>query len=528
MTNFVTFFWNKKWALSLVTGVLLGLSWPPIPLPFLVFPAFVLLFRLIDLCGSAREAAYWSYLAFVIWNVITTYWLVMATTAGGIAAILANAAVMTLPVMLIYLAQKKISNHWLIALFQTAFWVSYEYLHHHWDLAWPWLAVGNAWANVPELVQYISATGYLGISFWVVLVGALTYQAIKLEHKSVGITAAVIALAFPILSFIQLQFLNLESGRSVETVVVQPNFDSYQDYGGFQTPRQALDLLIHITDSAKTDSTKLVVWPENGLHPYVASRPVNDRASNAIKPRLLAKSAQWNATIIAGTAYYEYFSQGNVPVLPRMSGSTPYLAYNSALAFQPDSTIAIYRKYNLVPIVERVPFVHFLNAIDIGGFVNWANNQGFGKGYKADQFHISSTKTPALICYDSVFPGWVRKFVTNGAGFITIITNDGWWGNTSGHEQHFAYARLRALEFRRWIVRSANNGISGIIAPDGSIKVETEYWTRTAFRYQVPVKKEMTLYARLGDWLPVTMLFLSLIGFGWIVILAYRNCRDVS
>src|SRR5699024_3395289 len=115
----------------------------------------------------------------------------------------------------------------------------------------------------------------------------------------------------------------------------------------------------------------------------------------------------------------------------------------------------------------------------------------------------------ALICYDSVYPGWVRQFVQKGAGFVSIITNDGWWGHSSGHLQHFAYARLRAIALQRWVVRSANNGISGIIAPDGSVKVQTDYWTRTAFRHEVRILHELTFYARWGDWLAILMLFIA-------------------
>lgn len=527
MKNFAETVWNTKWALSLTIGILLGLSWPPFPFPFLVFPAYFLLFRLIDLCNSAREAAYWSYPGFVAWNIITTYWMVMATVAGGIAAILANSAVMTLPVMLMYLAQKKVSHKGVVALLQTSSWISYEYLHHHWDLAWPWLATGNAWANVPELVQYISATGYLGISFWVLLVSALMYQATKIKSKKLAYGAAVVVIVFPLISLIQLQFLSVEAGETVETVVAQPNFDSYQDYGGFQTPEVSMSHLLNITDSVKTNNTELILWPENGLHPYVASRTVNDSRSNEIKSRLKATAAEWNTTIIGGAHFYEYFSGDEAPPLSRPSGSTSFLPYNAALAFQPDRTLEIYRKYNLVPIVERVPFVHFLNAIDVFGLVEWADIQGFGKGYNADQFQVGPTQVPALICYDSVFPSWARQFVTGGAGFITVITNDGWWGDTSGHEQHFAYARLRAIEFRRWVVRSANNGISGIIAPSGNIKVETEYWTTTAFRYDVPVINEQTLYARLGDWLPISMIIITGFGVLWIAY-TYKGQRKDS
>ena len=126
--------------------------------------------------------------------------------------------------------------------------------------------------------------------------------------------------------------------------------------------------------------------------------------------------------------------------------------------------------------------------------------------------------SPGLVCYDSVFPSWNRAFVRDGAQILTIITNDGWWGNSSGHLQHFAYARLRAIEFRRWVVRSANNGTSGIISPDGSVQHKTDYWTRTSFIADVPLRNDLSFYTRYGDWLSMLCFFLVLlsVGYGWV------------
>ncbi|MDZ7715562.1 MAG: apolipoprotein N-acyltransferase [Balneolaceae bacterium] len=227
--------------------------------------------------------------------------------------------------------------------------------------------------------------------------------------------------------------------------------------------------------------------------------------------------------MLGGATYFEYYSEQEKPALPMWSGQDYYLPYNSAIGFYPDSTMQIYRKYNLVPIVERVPFVHALKALDVLDLVDWQSAQGYGKGYEADQFKTNGTKTPGLVCYDSVFPSWVRAFVNNGAGFITVITNDGWWGDTSGHTQHFAYARLRALEFRRWVVRSANNGISGVIAPDGSVKVKTNYWERTGFRYEVPILTQQTFYAQYGDWLPYFLLVISFTSIGFIFYKSFNS-----
>lgn len=518
MIKSVQDFWDHKWFLSIASGLLLGLSFPPFPFPFLQFPAFVFIFRLISLCTTAKQAAYYIYPGFLIWNLIVSYWLMMASLAAGIAAILANAVLMALVVMLQFTTQKKCSSGWLIALLQTAFWVSFEYLHHHWDLSWPWLTLANGWSNWPAAVQYISVTGFWGISFWVMLTSTLFYQSMRLNKRKLKISAFVILGLFPVISLLQLPFVSTQSEEKAQVVVAQPNFDSYQPFGGLGSSQKALELLFSISNSVLTEKTDLVLWPENGIHPNLSNVNMNDVTANLSKTKLKNKAEEWKAPIVGGTGYYEFYDVADYPPLPMYSNGAPYLVYNAALGFYPNGEIEVYRKHNLVPVVERFPFVHFFDAIDVLGLVDWADIQNFGQGYQPNQFKVGSTKTPALICYDSVYPGWVRNFVLNGAGFISVITNDGWWGDTSGHRQHFAYARLRAIEFHRWVVRSANNGISGIIAPDGSIKKKTKYWTRTAFRYKVPILTDLTLYARLGDWLPIALLFVSISGLIFFII----------
>ena len=511
MNTYLRTCWNSKLLLSLIAGLLLGLSYPPFPFPFLIFPAFILIFRTIDLSSSARDAAFWTYPGFLIWNIIATYWLTLATVAGGLAAILANAAVMTIPVMLQYKFQRSRLSSGLTALLQAASWLGFEYLHHHWDLAWPWLTAGNAWANVPALVQYISITGFWGISLWILLAASLTYQALKTVHKRLGLISGGVFLALPLLSLIMLwSSSSPESATTQEVVVVQPNFDSYQPYGGFRNASEATDHLLQLSDSVRTADTQLIVWPENAIQSDISNIHTFGGTSNRTKNRLEEKADEWGTTIIGGSTYFEFYDTDQIPRLPYYNtNNRAYLPFNAALKFSPDEPMQVYRKHNLVPIVERIPYVHFLNAIDVFNWVNWNNIQGYGKGSQSNQFSVGKTQTPALICYDSVYPGWIRNYLQKDAGYLTIITNDGWWGNTSGHAQHFAYARLRAIEFGRWIVRSANNGISGIIAPDGSVKRKTAYKATTAFKYEVPVLTSQTFYTRWGDWLPQLLLLLT-------------------
>lgn len=515
MNKTLSNFWKNHWLLSMTAGILLGLSFPPFPFPFLQIPAFIFLLQVINLSDSAKQAAFYTYPGFLIWNLITTYWLMMATVPAGIAAIVANALLMSLTAMLLYLAQQKLSNIWLIAFLQTCFWVSFEYLHFQWDLAWPWLTLGYGWSYYTPFIQYISITGVMGISAWVMIVATLGYQFIKTRKRAAAYSAIALFILLPVLSLIQLSTLSLESHKKAEVVVVQPNFNSYKLYGGFDTPLESLSLLFQLSDSARTEDTDLILWPENGIYPFLSNRRNPRYIVRTIKQRIFAKAEKWNTVILGGTLYMEYFYH-KTPPLAHYRGSVPYLSYNAAVAFFPNGTTEVYRKHNLVPVVERLPFVNFFNTMDVFNLVNWSKYQGYGQGNEATVIRVDSTQVPALICYDSVYPGWIRHFIGNSTGFITIITNDGWWGDSSGHIQHFAYARLTAIQFRRWIARSANNGISGIIAPDGTVKVKTEYWTRTAFNYKIPVLNTTTIYARFGNWLPISMLVISILGLGFI------------
>ncbi len=504
---------NNNWALSLLAGLLLALSFPPVDLSFLSIPAFMLLLRLADRSDSFKQTAYYSYAGFVFWNLLTTYWLMIASGIAGVAAILANSVLMTIPLCLMRYFDKKLDKPVLISLLQTAAWVSYEYLHHNWDLAWPWLSIGNAWSDQISIIQYISITGHLGITFWVVFTAALAYQTVRYRTKTLAITTIASLLLLPSLSLIwfAIDTPELSADKTANVLVVQPNHDSYLDYGGMSGNGEVLDSLFSITSKFKTNETELIVWPENAIDRAV-------QMDNYTIKRIADSAETWETSFIVGAGVVQYYDANDAPELHHNTGNgQKYNVFNSSIFIEPSGFASRYDKANLVPIVERIPFVNFLNAIDVFGWFDWGNLAGYGKGTSPDMLETSSFITPGLVCYDSVYPGWTREFVNEGADFLTIITNDGWWGNTSGHRQHFAYARLRAIEFDRWIVRSANNGTSGIILPDGTVQYKTDYWVRTAFNARIQVKDTQTFYARFGDWLSYLCLFLTFGAWGFLL-----------
>lgn len=506
--NYLEWFWNQPWVMSVTASIFLALSFPPFNLGILQVAAFILLFRTAILAVNLRRMILTTYPAFALWNLFNTYWLIMADLAAGVAAILANALLMLIPLAIarrIYL-----SNRFTLvqaAFLAAAIWTGYEFLHHRWDLAWPWLTLGNGWSNLTMVIQYISVTGVMGISFWVVFSAALFYSYINTLSKNLLYWSFAVFLAFPVWSLGISLFHHSPEDRPVTVTVIQPNSDSYANFGGHPSLNHLIDHLLGMTSDAVTENTELILWPENALK---SNQYLNGQVSRRIADSL----SVWNTKLVTGTGYVKFYPEDEEPLITSGEHSgRKYNVYNSAFFLKPGPETETYEKGRLVPIVERFPFADFFYRIDIFGLVDWPAIAGYGLGQEATVFDLNGGKFPALICYDSVFPQWVNRFVDNGADFLTIITNDGWWGDSHGHIQHFDFARLRAIEHRMWIARSANNGISGIISPDGGVHVKTEYWTEDAFTHTIYRNDPSTIYSRFGDWLGFLLLISGIGGY---------------
>jgi apolipoprotein N-acyltransferase len=131
------------------------------------------------------------------------------------------------------------------------------------------------------------------------------------------------------------------------------------------------------------------------------------------------------------------------------------------------------------------------------GISNW----GIGKDSTVFNDEIGHSQFLAMVCYESIFPEFVASFVKRGAQYIVFITNDSWWGNTSGARQHNQYAILRSIENRRWVVRCANGGISSFIDPMGRMYDATQMYTETVISHAIEPRTVQTFYTRHGDWI---------------------------
>jgi apolipoprotein N-acyltransferase len=189
--------------------------------------------------------------------------------------------------------------------------------------------------------------------------------------------------------------------------------------------------------------------------------------------------------------------------------------YNSAVLIQPKKTLGpVHKKTILVPFAERIPYAETFRFLIEP--LKWkVGISSWGKGNDTIVYSMSLRKNKkvqfsGMICYESVYPNYVREFVKRGAEFLIIITNDSWWGNTSGAYQHAAYAALRAVETRRWVVQCANGGISMIIDPSGMSYLTTNMYTKTKFVSDVGIRSDITFYVKYGDIVAWLCLIISI------------------
>ena len=483
-----------------------------------IFIAFVPLL-LIEKYFFDRQMKYWrqkawlaNFISLLIWNVGTTFWMVFAEPYAASATFVANALLMTIPFGLHRFVKKHKGTHW--GYFSLiVFWLVFEYMHLRWDLAWPWLTLGNAFANRSWLIQWYEWTGVLGGTLWILAINVLFTEAICCkQHKKRK--AIKTALLFFIPFLISLGILGIRSWQlpapTHYVTVVQPNINPYTEkfsrQGGEANPnfiphQDQIKRHIALSKAHLHDSTVLVLWPETAMAKGYWEDKIEHYSDFDTITSMLTDYP--NIGLIAGANTYRSFTEpfpDSLTALRQFGNSTFYEAYNTAIFFKKDTPLEIYHKSKLVPLVEAIPFPSLLKSfsLDLGGLTG-AN----GKDIHRKVFSVNDRlKVAPIICYESVYGDYVTDYIKAGANLLCISTNDGWWRNTQGHRQHYSYAKLRAIECRRWVARSANTGISGFIDPLGHVKGNSMQWdTMGSSEHKIAILEGKTLYVLLGDWI---------------------------
>lgn len=491
------------------------LAWPPFYTAPLMFVAFV---PLLWMQQKAQKEAignglYWfyTYIALLVWNALTTWWIWFASPAGALMAIVLNAALMSLPWLFYHITRKTFGDKLAFPAL-VFYWLGFEYLHLNWQVSWPWLTLGNAFASVPNMVQWYQYTGFLGGSVWILVVNLLVFKLFTNYAKSTVRTLAATLLLPMGFSYIIFYSLDKTDGMReadrVNTSVIQPNIDPYKDKFGGKTPQEQLDIMLRLAEESVTPNTRLVVFPETSLTHQMDETDLHNQPAIA---QLKAFSKKYKVSILTGADTYYFFKPGEeiTPTARTTQNNIRYDAYNTALLIDTTDSIQVYHKSKLVPGVEQLPYPKIFRPLeqmfDLGG-----TSGSLGIQDNAEIFTTTdSLKLAPIICYESVFGDWVGSYVRQGANLLCIITNDGWWRNTPGYRQHLLYARLRAIEMRRNVVRSANTGISAFINYKGEIEQETDWWVEAQLNKTTSLKRELTWYAKTGDYIGKICAFLA-------------------
>lgn len=512
--------------LSVTSGVLFWLGWPPFKFPFFLFFAIVPLLAIENYCTlenyrrPGRVFFGYAYLTLFLWNILTTWWVYNATLVGAIFMVLANALLMTLPWLLYRMTKRFAGQTW--GLFSLVlYWMTFEYIHLNWDLSWPWLTLGNGFAAQYAWVQWYEYTGVFGGTLWVLLGNIALYRIFfqptgtlvqQLRWRPLLFTVGWLAL--PIIYSYIVYFNYDAQGTPIEVVALQPNIDPYTEKfvgsENFIPYEEQVDRFIAQSEQVLTPETQFLLWPESAFDGSYYEPSFAD--SKIFQKILDFKDRYPDLALVTGmTSYIIYDKDKVAPATARFREDIGYFdVFNTALFVDERNAEVFYHKSKLVPGVEILPYPQVFRVIsetifDLGGSAG-----GFGRqAERTVLYDADSVGAAPAICYESIYGDFLAEFIRNGAGLIFIITNDAWWGNTPGYVQHLQYASLRAIEFRRSIGRSANTGISAFFNQRGDILQPTEYWEPAVIRETICANEEITFYARHGDYLARTAAWLS-------------------
>ena len=508
----------KKILLVALSVILLSVGWLGLSGLTLLVALVPLLMLSSQYGSSARDfwrMAGWASLTFVLWNAATIWWVWVATPLGPITATIFSTFWNLVAFMLFHYVSKRASKALSYVLLVAA-WVATEYLYTSAEvLSFPWLTLGNGFSGDVWAVQWYEWTGVFGGSAWVLLANIAIFEALRNRSAAkIGVAAAMVVV--PVVVSLALYFGWEQSEQKIKASVIQPNVDCYVEKFAGNRDWQ-YDNLINLMHQVPSD-VKLIVMPETAI-----PETLNDDLPRSTQGMSLIEdtvdSLYSQAMAIAGATTVKYYlDEDQRTPTARRNGAFYYDVYNSAIAINPQMGGEVHHKMRLVIGVEAMPFTNFLNKfVDLGGITGQ-----LGRNNIAVPFIKEYIVGPA-ICYEGLYGECFSCFVRSGAQVMSVLSNDGWWGNTPGHKRLFDFCRLRAIETRRSIARSANTGVSGFINSRGDVLERMDWDERGVLSNEIELRQDVTLYVRYGDWIGRVCLLITFLGVMYFT--AYRIRR---
>jgi apolipoprotein N-acyltransferase len=353
------------------------------------------------------------------------------------------------------------------------FWVAAEWLRGHLFGGFPWGTIGYSQYSQLRVIQIAELAGVHGVSFELLAVNAALAGCLVLRWRGavVGLGAAAVLVAAT-LGFGSVRLAEPMATSIGRVAIIQPSIEQPLKW----EPRHTLETLgiyFALLRSVGEQHPQLIVWPETAA-------PTILRRDPALIERFRAASAEIGAPMLVGS-------------IDEIDGRFR----NTAFLITDQGIVGRYDK------IQLVPFGEFLPLSGVLGFVRgWAQFIAeLEAGSRAVVFKAPPAPFGVVICYEGIFPDLFRKFVRDGALLMVNMTNDAWFGRTSGPAQHLAMYPFRAVEHRVSIVRAANTGVSAFIAPSGMIVRRLQLFERGVMTDGVPLRTRLTVFTRIGDWL---------------------------
>jgi apolipoprotein N-acyltransferase len=461
-------------ALSLTTGLLLRLVFPNLNVRWLAAIALTPLLIALAREESARVRFLYGWLSgFVYWFTVCTWIEFVLEVHGGMGRWGGWACFVLFSVLkamhlgvFAWLAGPLLWRPYAL-LAVAALWAGLERTHGSFGFAW--LDLGNAGISMSLPLRLAPFTGVYGLSFvFAMMAAAVAMVVLRYPRKFLWpLVALGLLYALPAVP---------QDARATEkALTVQPNVDT--ELVWTEDKQRGIERQLEIISDAIP--SRLAVWPELPAPFYYYEDPVFHDEAQEI--------ARQHGYFLFGTVAY---TDNHQPM-------------NSAVLLGPHGNeIGRYDKVNLVPFGEFIP--------PLFGFVNRITQEAgdFVPGREVKVLNAGSDRLGVFICYESAFPDFVRQFARNGANVFFNLSNDAYFGHSAAREQHLLLVRMRAVENRRFIIRSTNDGITSAIDPAGRILLELPRYREVAALLPYGRVADVTAYSQHGDW------------FAWICLAA--------
>ena len=489
---------SADYALAVASGVLLALSFPKFGHPAFAWFALTPLLVALSCAPEPRRAFGLGLITGLIYFTGTLYWIARVMIVyGGLsawAAVPINAAFIAYlalypAIFAVVMARLAGRRGRAAVMAAPVVWVATELGRAVLFTGFPWVLLGYSQMDALPVAQIASVFGVYGVSALLVGVSAAAVTLVG-ERRYMPVAAmALLVVAVAVWGERRLAGSELtRAGVPVRVGIVQGNVDQAQKWNP-ASAQTIFQSYLRMTAQAIGGGARLVLWPESSAPFHFEEDPLG-----AEQVRALARQSR--VSILVGSDQAEHGGAGRL--------------FNAAFMVGPDgSTAGVYRKIHLVPFGEYVPLERLLffaapMTAEVGTF---------SAGDTPDLLPVDGHRISVAICYEIVYPSLVRQFVAGGSELLTTITNDAWFGDTSAPYQHFAQASLRAIEEGRYLVRSANTGISGIVDPYGRIVARGPLYEPAVMMGDARFLRDTTVYARTGDIFAYAATVLSLVLF---------------